>query len=587
MKETKRRRVLSGLLLGALLLLCGTLGVLQYRWIGAVSRVERDRLQANLQADLERLSDDLSLTIAVQIRALLPQQSGQDPAAAEAAIAGRYREWKQTARRARIFSRVAMAGPGGETASLRVLDMDKGVFTDAGWPGEWKTLRDRAETRREPAPGDRRGPPGPPPDQPGMEFEVPLFGASQPPGPFERGAPGRVIFELDLAYLREVLLPELFQRYLGSGGRPDYEVAVLTRGGSPDAIFPADLGQALRIAGAADGSIPLLAPQALQVLRPWGPAWPPEAARGGARGRAPGAGRWEMFVRHRAGSLEAVVAAARRRNLAVTGGVLLLLVAGVAALVRFTRRAQRLAELQMDFVAGVSHELRTPLTVIHTAAYNLRGKLARDPAQVEKYGALIQRESGRLADMVEQVMQFAGAEAGRAIGGREPLAVETVIDEAVEASRSVIENAGCTLERNVDPDLPPVLADPAALKRALENLLSNAARHGSGQAGWVGISASRAGGTEEGAVEIRIGDRGPGIPADEQRLVFDPFFRGRRAVRDQVLGSGLGLNLVKRIVEAHGGSVRVTSEPGKLTEFVVRLPALTGERRDELAHSAD
>jgi signal transduction histidine kinase len=121
-----------------------------------------------------------------------------------------------------------------------------------------------------------------------------------------------------------------------------------------------------------------------------------------------------MYVRYRVGSLEAVVAQSRLRSLAVTAGVLLSMLATADALLRYTRRAQRLADLQMDFVAGVSHELRTPLTVIHTAAYNLQGKMANNPAQVEKYGALIQRESGRLGELVEQVLPFAGAHAGAA-----------------------------------------------------------------------------------------------------------------------------------------------------------------------------
>jgi signal transduction histidine kinase len=101
-----------------------------------------------------------------------------------------------------------------------------------------------------------------------------------------------------------------------------------------------------------------------------------------------------MFVRHRAGSLETVVARLRWRNLAVTAGVLLLMMASVGALITYTRRAQKLANLQMDFVAGISHELRTPLKVIHTAAYNLRGKLAANPAQVERYGSSNRRAAG-------------------------------------------------------------------------------------------------------------------------------------------------------------------------------------------------
>jgi two-component system phosphate regulon sensor histidine kinase PhoR len=89
------------------------------------------------------------------------------------------------------------------------------------------------------------------------------------------------------------------------------------------------------------------------------------------------------------------------------------------------------------------------------------------------------------------------------------------------------------------------------------------------------------------AVEIRVADHGPGIPLDEQKQIFDPFFRGRRALRDQVHGTGLGLNLVKRIVEAHGGTIRVHSEPMQGTEFVVRIPAAPPEVQNELSHSLD
>jgi signal transduction histidine kinase len=303
-----------------------------------------------------------------------------------------------------------------------------------------------------------------------------------------------------------------------------------------------------------------------------------------------------MFVRHRAGSLEAVVAQSRLRNLAVTGGVLLLILATGAALIRYTRRAQQLADLQMDFVTGVSHELRTPLTVIHTAAYNLQGKLANNPAQVERYGALIQRESGRLGELLEQVLQFASASSGRAIREREPLSVAAIIDETLDLSRAVIEDAHCVVEKKVDPGLPPVIGDARALRQVIENLIGNAAKYGAygslpgsahgsahGSANgpprgnnWIGIFASKTTGNSPAAVEIRVADRGPGIPADEQEHIFEPFFRGARAVQDQIHGTGLGLSLVKKIVEAHGGSIQVKSEPMKGAEFIVRLPAASG-----------
>ncbi|HKA02300.1 MAG TPA: ATP-binding protein, partial [Candidatus Solibacter sp.] len=93
--------------------------------------------------------------------------------------------------------------------------------------------------------------------------------------------------------------------------------------------------------------------------------------------------------------------------------------------------------------------------------------------------------------------------------------------------------------------------------------------------GWVGVFASRGGSAAAPEVEVRVADRGPGIPADEQAHVFDPFYRGKRAVQDQIHGTGLGLNLVKKIVEAHGGTIRVKSEAARGAEFIVRLPALS------------
>jgi signal transduction histidine kinase len=293
-----------------------------------------------------------------------------------------------------------------------------------------------------------------------------------------------------------------------------------------------------------------------------------------------------MFVRHRNGSLEAVVASTRLRNLLVTASVLLLMLASVAALFLFTRRAQKLAELQLDFVAGVSHELRTPLTVIHTAAYNLRGKTANNPGQVERYGTLIQQESGRLKDLVEQVLRFSSASAGHVIQEPEPVSMETVIAQATESGLAPLQ-PGWVIEKHVDPDLPFVLGDPTALKQALQNLLGNAIKYGMEGGNWIGVFATRCRAGNRDMVEVRVQDRGPGIPPDEQGHVFEPFFRGRRAKQDQVHGTGLGLSLVKKIVEAHGGTIQVRSEEMKGTDFILRIPAAPVEYQNELAHIAD
>ena len=115
------------------------------------------------------------------------------------------------------------------------------------------------------------------------------------------------------------------------------------------------------------------------------------------------------------------------------------------------------------------------------------------------------------------------------------------------------------------------------MQHVAQNLLHNAIEYGTEASNWIGLQASLAG----DFVEIRVEDRGPGIPADKQAQVFEPFFRGRRALADQVQGTGLGLNLVRKIVQAHGGTIRVRNHAPQGTEFVVRIPIATPEMQDE------
>jgi signal transduction histidine kinase len=576
MKNRARNRAAMApwLFMGAMLVLCGVLGALQYRWIGEASAAARERMRAGLEANLFRLSRDFNGEMASAWRETMPVEPPESAADAERAVAERYGRAKSSGRGVPIFRTIALVEPEGGRLVLRILDPERGVFENAEWPADWEGLKHRLEFRMSGPggpglPGGRGG--GDEAAAPPQVFETPVFaigGPGQRGGPFARHEVAWAIFELSLPYLREVLLPELLQRHLETGHGLEYQVAVLTRTNPRAVIYESDRGAA-RIVASPDAEVGLFDLQFDGMFR---------RGRGPGPGRGPGGGppdggRWEIVVRHRAGSLEAVVAMARWRSLAVTAGVLLLLVVTVGALVRFTRSAQRLADLQMNFVAGVSHELKTPLTAIHTAAYNLRGKLAQNPAQVERYGELIQRESGRLKELVEQVLQFASANAGRVIHEREPVSVEQVIEETVEMSRPVIQAAHCTVEKTVDAGLPEVLADPLALKSALQNLVANAVKYGAKDENWVGISASQA----DGAVEIRVADRGPGIPEEEQKHIFDPFFRGKRALQDQVHGTGLGLNLAKQVVEAHGGTIRVESDPGRGAEFIIRLPAAPRE----------
>jgi len=579
MERSKQRDLLSRVSLAFLGLLCCVLAILQYHWIGGISRAEQERLESGLQSTLNRFSRDFNAEIASACIALLPTSSLIDAMGRDEAYAARYAQWRDAGIHGKLFSHMALAVPQNGTIALRTFDLETRRFAPADWPEAWTGLRDRLLGRL------KRGAPGPfaPEDTP--LIELPRFGHQGKPG---AGIPEQewLILELSPGYVRTALIPELIQRHLAVGGRPEYETEIFVRA-IPSTLIYQSAPDAKQRIGNPDASVTLFEISHPEISR--------RSAEGPARDRrrAPpiaaadsGRGRWQMLVRHQAGSLDAIVARARRRNLAVSAALLLLMLATVVTLSRLSRQAHQLAELQMNFVTSVSHELRTPLTVIRTAAFNLKGRLGSNPAQVERYGNLIQQESEKLTALVEQVLRFASSRAGRAMRERQPVAVENLIEEGLQSSRAAFEDHGCVVEKQVEPGLPRVLGDEMALKHAIQNLFDNAVKYGNDGNNWIGVSATRVADAAGAAVEIRVADRGPGIPRDEQKHIFDPFFRGRRAIQDQIHGTGLGLNLVKEIVEAHGGTVWVKSESMKGTEFIVRIPAAPPEPQDEFAHSS-
>jgi two-component system, OmpR family, sensor histidine kinase SenX3 len=437
---------------------------------------------------------------------------------------------------------------------------------------------------------------------------------------------GFTVVRLDPAVVRDTLLASLARRHFhGDDEEVDYRVAVVHKDDAASVVWESEPGAAELIRVSPDVSTNFMGPRPDQMFvfarggagaipPPPAPPEPPSDAavpphqvneptkvrtenlvvsmveretRGRVITRAgqfsPFDGRWVLMAKHRAGSLEAAVAAVRQRNLLVSSSVLLLLTLAIGLIVVSARRAQELARQQMEFVAAVSHELRTPVSVIGAAAGNLADGVVGDPARVRKYGETIQGEARRLAETVERVLQLAGIAAGRAAAARVAVAPVDLVHDSVGACRTEIDNAGVEVEIDVAPDLPPVLGDVTALRSALQNLISNAVKYG-GDARWLRVSAGPAhrglgegGSRESGAKNIvfTVEDHGLGIDAEDRKHIFEPFYRGRLAVSQQIQGSGLGLNLVARIAEAHGGRVGVTSEPGKGSAFTISLPAAT------------
>jgi len=275
-----------------------------------------------------------------------------------------------------------------------------------------------------------------------------------------------------------------------------------------------------------------------------------------------------MRVRHRGGSLDALVARSRRRNLAIGLGVLALLAASIILVFAAAQRQRRLARQQMEFVAAVSHELRTPLAVICSAGENLADGVVADAAQVKRYGALIGTEGRRLGDMVERVLQFAGIASGSHVQARADVDLAAVIAQAASGVAADARERGVALNVHPSGALPPVVGDVDALRSAVQNIVGNAVKYSAAGAA-VDVTSEL---VEGGIARIRVVDRGLGIDAEDLPHIFKPFYRGRRAVDAQVRGSGVGLSVVRHIVQAHGGDLQVESRVGEGTTVTVVLP---------------
>jgi signal transduction histidine kinase len=436
----------------------------------------------------------------------------------------------------------------------------------------------------------------------GPAIIIPVLDSSEMVLPSDPGlsvARGYVLVKLDLDYLKASFVPALVERYFHTDSGFDYQIAVLSRRDPSQVIYRSSPNVTTSIAESSDGSSGILAvrPEDFGSLlaekalirkgsSPGAASTEPNPAdrftmRVFSRGSTEGQrnrvvpdieGYWQIFLKHKAGSLEAAVSQARRRSLAISFGVLLLLGASIGLLLVSTRRAQRLAQQQMEFVAGVSHELRTPLAVIRSAAENLADGYIGTPEHIQRYGALIRDEGRRLTEMVEQVLEVAGIQSGRRAYQLRPVNTRHLIEQAISACDLLITEGHLQVETDIESELPWVAADPPALSRAIQNLISNAAKY-SGESRWIGIRAGTEN-TENGVgVSITVENRGIGILPGDLPHIFEPFFRGRDVVSAQIHGSGLGLNLVKHIIESHGGRVSVESAPGGKTAFTLHLPA--------------
>lgn len=553
------------------------LAFLQYRWITQLGASERALLDESIKRGTQNFREEFN----TEISEIVQRTMDGDERNVEARVS-RFRSAAASIRHPQIVKAIYVVSSGnvfeGTTTQLKPVEWpvyllplrDQLLGFDDGGPPPHPFWNESPPTVVVPAMGGppRRGRRDDPPEgpRPPDDHEAP------PPGPQQAW----IAFEFDQTYIGNQFVPELIAKHFG----PGYGVAIVstesdvnilgTRIDSPDAQVgffevhlrgPRDRPSGSRVDSDRDRN-PRPPRHRERHGEPHrdGPPQPSQFAYP----------RWQLLIKHQAGSLDLQVAGARHRNLAITFAVLFMMGLSSAALVVWLKRAEQLNRMQMDFVAGVSHELRTPLSVIRAAGENLADGVVASEKQIRNYGALVRDEGKRLSTMVEQILRFAGTDAGRAPYTFTAVLAETLVDRALEGSVDLL--ADVEVEKQVEHGLPRVMADEASLSHCLQNLLGNAVKYGDGK--WVKVEALRKG--EE--IEFAVTDRGPGVDLLDKPNLFDAFFRGKKAISDQVHGLGIGLSLVKRVAEAHGGRADVQNLKQGGARFSIFIPVARQEQ---------
>jgi two-component system phosphate regulon sensor histidine kinase PhoR len=278
------------------------------------------------------------------------------------------------------------------------------------------------------------------------------------------------------------------------------------------------------------------------------------------------------------GSLEDMFWRSTIQNAILSFSIVILLLIGMAVLAEATRRSRDLALRQNEFVATVTHELKTPLAVITSAAQNLADGFVRDREKTMQYGAMIKKEASRLGVSIEHFLLYSRTGSQRRVKSE-----ECDIQDLVESALKFTEDERVTNKFTTEVVMPEyplfVEGDRIALESVFRNLAQNVVRHArEGRYMGIIVSEETCKKRKDGrCVVIKVRDKGHGISPREQKTIFDPFVRGSYAMSNQIPGNGIGLNLVKRIVTVHGGSVTVESRTGSGSTFIVTLPESGGE----------
>ncbi len=247
------------------------------------------------------------------------------------------------------------------------------------------------------------------------------------------------------------------------------------------------------------------------------------------------------------------------------------LIAATNELRAANERLQELDRLKDDFISTVTHELRTPLTSIRAFTEILHDNPELDAGERQKFLAIVIQESERLTRLINQVLDLAKLESGRAEWQVSQVDLKGVIEDSLDATQQLFRTRDVALEARLPDHLPPVSADRDRLVQVLINLLSNAAKFVKPGQGRVAVELRQ----RDAVLRVAVIDNGPGIGKDDQRVIFEKFRQAGDTMTEKPQGTGLGLPISRQIVEHLGGRLWVESEPGNGATFIFELPVAT------------